>query len=301
MKPAAFAYHGPRSLDEALSALAEVGPDGKVLAGGQSLVPMLNMRLATPGHLVDINRIGELDSLRVDAAGVRVGALARHARVEASAEVAAAQPLLGQALRHVAHPVIRNRGTVVGSIAHADPAAEIPVVLAVLGGTVEVASVEGRREVAAEDFFAGPLEPALEPGELAVSAFFPRLPARAATAFAEVSRRHGDYAMAGVAALVTAADDGRVAGVRAGYLSVAPTPLVLDLTPDADAHRGAGGDPDWAAVAGLASERVEPEPDIHASADYRRRLVRVLTERVLREAAARCGAAGAGPESRRER
>jgi CO/xanthine dehydrogenase FAD-binding subunit len=287
VKPAAFAYHGPRGLDEALSVLAEAGPDGKVLAGGQSLVPMLNMRLAAPRHLVDINRLGELDTLSVDAAGVRVGALARHARVEASAEVAAAQPLLGQALRHVAHPVIRNRGTVVGSIAHADPAAELPVVLAVLGGTVEVASVGGRREVAAADFFAGPLEPALEPGELAVSAFFPRLPACAATAFAEVSRRHGDYAMAGVAAIVTAARDGRVTGARAGYLSVAPTPLVLDLTPDLDACRGAAGDPDWAVVADGASERVEPEPDIHASADYRRRLVRVLTERVLREAAAR--------------
>jgi aerobic carbon-monoxide dehydrogenase medium subunit len=290
VKPSPFDYRSPASLGEALSGLAEAGPDGKVLAGGQSLIPLLNMRLAAPARLIDINRVAELDTLEVVPAspaglgGVRVGALARHTRVERSEEAARAQPLLRQALRYVAHPVIRNRGTVVGSLAHADPAAELPAVLAVLGGTVEAASASARRTIAASEFFAGPLESALAPGELAVSAFFPALPPYAGTAFAEVARRHGDYALAGVAAIVALDDDLRVSSVRAGYLSVAATPLVLDLT-DAAGHRPPGSC-DWAAAAGYAKDHVDPEADIHASADYRRHLVGVLTERVLRSAAA---------------
>lgn len=286
MKPPAFTYHAPRSLDEALAALAATGGDGKVLAGGQSLIPLLNMRLAAPRHLVDINGVRELDTVEVTSGGVRVGALARHARVERSAEVAEAQPLLVRALRHVAHPVVRNRGTVVGSIAHADPAAELPAVLALLGGTVEVAGPAGRRTVPAADFFAGPMEPALAPGELAVSAFFPRLAARTGAAFAEVSRRHGDYAMAGVAATVTVDRAGRVTAARAGYLSAAATPLVLDLGEAVREHQDAAGGHDWGAVAAWAADRLDPEADIHASAEYRRHLARVLTERVLRDAAA---------------
>jgi carbon-monoxide dehydrogenase medium subunit len=280
VKPPPFGYHAPGTLAEALDALA-AAPGGKVLAGGQSLIPLLNMRLAAPSDLVDINRIAGLDTLRVEDGGVRVGALARHARVERSAEAAAAQPLLGQALRHVAHPVIRNRGTVVGSLAHADPAAELPAVLAVLGGTVEAVSAAGRRTIPAAAFFAGPLEPALAPGELAVAAFFPAAPPRTGTAFTETARRHGDYALAGVAAVVTLGGDGRVAAARAGYLGVAATPLVFDLT------GAAGPDGDWAAAAAHVRDRIDPEPDIHAGADYRRHLTGVLTERALREAASR--------------
>ncbi len=238
------------------------------------------MRLAAPPDLVDINRVAELDTLHVGDEGVRVGALARHARVERSAEAAAVQPLLGQALRHVAHPVIRNRGTVVGSLAHADPAAELPAVLAVLGGTVEAASTRGRRTIPAAEFFTGPLESALEPGELAVSAFFPAAPPRTGTAFTETARRHGDYALAGVAALVTLDEDLRVSAARAGYLGIAATPLVLDLT---DA---AGPNGDWAAAAAHVREQIDPEPDIHAGVAYRRHLTGVLTERALRTAAA---------------
>ncbi len=275
MKPSSFGYAAPGSLDEALAALAEAGPDGKVLAGGQSLIPLLNMRLAAPARLIDINGVSGLDTLEAGPGGVRVGALARHARVERSAAVAAAQPLLGQALRHVAHPVIRTRGTVVGSLAHADPAAELPMVLALLDGTVEVASASGRRSVPAKDFFEGPLESALEPGELAVEAVFPALPAGAGTAFAEVTRRHGDYALVGAAAVVVR-DQGRVTSAKVGYLSIGPTPVVLDLTEAAE---------DWTAAGAHARDLVEPETDIHASAGYRRQLVQVLTERVLREAA----------------
>ncbi|MUN41765.1 FAD binding domain-containing protein [Actinomadura litoris] len=279
MKPPPFRYHAPRTLEEALDVLA-ADPSAKVLAGGQSLVPLLNMRLAAPSALVDINRVAGLDVLRVRDDGVRVGALARHARVERSAEAGAVQPLLRLALRHVAHPVIRNRGTVVGSLAHADPAAELPAVLALVGGTVEVASAAGRRTVRADAFFRGPLEPALEPGDLAVSAFFPALPPRTGAAFAETSRRHGDYALAGAAATVALDRDLRVTSARAAYLGVAATPLVLDLT------GAAGPAGDWAAASAHVLERVEPEADIHASADYRRHLTGVLTARVLRAAAA---------------
>ena len=284
MKPPPFAYRAPETLEEALAALAAAGPDAKVLAGGQSLIPLLNMRLAAPAVIVDVNRIGALDTISADATGVRIGALARQRRVERAADVARAQPLIGQALRHVAHPVIRNRGTVVGSLVHADPAAELPVVLSVLGGGVEAASAAGgRRAIPAAEFFAGPLESALRPGELAVSAFFPALPPRAATAFAETARRHGDYGLAGVAAVVALDDDLRVAAARIGCLGVAATPFVLDLT-DVLGRRPPDSC-DWIAAAEHAKRAVRPEADIHAGADYRRHLVGVLTERTLRAAA----------------
>jgi carbon-monoxide dehydrogenase medium subunit len=287
VKPSAFGYHAPRGVGDALDtlgALAEAGAGAKVLAGGQSLIPLLNMRLAAPAHLVDINRLTDLDTVEVSGDGVRVGALVRHTRLLRSDDAARSQPLLRLALRHVAHPVVRNRGTVVGSLAHADPAAELPAVLAVLDGRVEVASVARRRTLTAAEFFAGPLEPALEPGELVVSAFFPALPAHGGTAFAEIARRHGDYALVGVAAVVVLDDDLRVRSARAGYLSVADTPLVLDLTGEADRRTPEACD--WAAVAAHAASRLDPGEDIHAGADYRRHLAGVLTERVLRAAAA---------------
>ncbi|MFB4264958.1 FAD binding domain-containing protein [Nonomuraea sp. GTA35] len=282
MKPPPFTYHAPRDLPAALRTLAEVG--GKVLAGGQSLIPMLNMRLAAPEHVVDINRVAGLDGIEASPAGVTVGALARHADVE-RAEV---HPLLTRALKLVAHPVIRNRGTVVGSLVHADPAAELPAVLAVLGGSVRVARWDGRvtvREVPADEFFVGPMESAVEPGELAVSAFFPALGEGAGTAFEEVARRHGDYALAGVCAVVTPD------GARVACIGVGPAPVVVEL-----GQAGAGGpaaDAGWGAAAALVRDATAPEADIHASAAYRRHLVGVLAERALRNAA-REGAAARG-------
>lgn len=283
VKPPAFDHHAPETLEEAVEVLARTGEDAKVLAGGQSLIPILNMRLAAPAHLVDINRVSALDTLEVTARGVRVGALARHARVERSGPAAEAQPLLRAALRHVAHPVVRNRGTVVGSLAHADPAAELPAVLALLDGTVEAVSAEGRRTIPAAEFFAGALESSLRPAELAVSAFFPALAARSGTAFAEVTRRHGDYAVAGAAALVTLDDDQRVSSARVAYLSVAATPLVLDLT-GVLGHRPPVTC-DWGAAAAYARDHIDTDEDIHASAEYRRHIAGVLTERTLRAAA----------------
>jgi len=288
VKPSPFTYHRPESLGEALTVLAEVGGDGKVLAGGQSLLPILSMRLAAPGHLVDVNRLTDLAYVRTAPDGVRVGALARHASVERDPAAAAAQPLLRQALRLVAHPTIRNRGTTVGSLAHADPAGEMTAVLAVLGGRVTLATAGRRRKVDAVDFFVGPLESAVRPGELALEAFFPAAPPGSGTAFLEVARRHGDYAVCGVAAVVTPSDGGVAA--RLGYVSMGPTPSVSRL--DAVAPSGPGSDPaSWAEAAAAAVDGLEPEGDIHATARYRLHLARVLTARALAAAWSASGAA----------
>ncbi|MFI7535681.1 FAD binding domain-containing protein [Streptosporangium sp. NPDC049376] len=283
MKPPPFDYHAPRSLGEALEILAAAGREGKVLAGGQSLIPMLNMRLTHPRHIVDVNGLTELATVEAGPGGVLVGALARHAQVEHSEPVAAVQPLLRRALRLVAHPVIRNRGTVVGSLAHADPAAELPAVLALLGGSVRLASAGATREVPAGAFFTGPLESALRPGELAVSALFPALAPRSGTAFHEVARRHGDYAVAGVAALVVLDEDLRVVTARAACVSAGPVPVVVDVSGACGHHPW--GSADWRGAAAAVRDGTEPEADIHASADYRRHLLGVLAERALTEAA----------------
>jgi carbon-monoxide dehydrogenase medium subunit len=286
VKPPPFGYSRPESVAEAVSVLASTGPDGKVLAGGQSLVPLLNMRLAMPEHLVDINRLTELAYVSVADGQVRIGALARHAQVLADPVVEAAQPLITQALRLVAHPVIRNRGTTVGSIVHADPSGEMTAVLALLGGTVLLASTGGERSVAAENFFLGPLESDVRPDELATQVSLPVLAARAGCAFAEVSRRNGDYAVCGVAAVVELDDAGGIGRARAAYLSVAGTPLIIDLTEACGgaaggSARGGGAGGDLAAAGRLAMARVSPGTDIHATAAYRRHLAGVLTERAL--------------------
>lgn len=276
MKPAPFDYVRPGTLEEALQALAG-HPEAKVLAGGQSLVPLLSMRLAAPAVLVDINALPDLDHVTVDATGVRVGALARHARVLADAEVARVQPLVALALANVAHATIRNRGTTVGSLVHADAAAEMPMVLRLLGGSVDVVGPAGRRTIAAEELYVGPLESSLAHDEIAVEAFFPALAAGSGVAFEEIARRHGDYAMCGVAAVV-AVEDGRVTSARAGYLSVSDIPTVVDLTEALDGELTPAA-LDRAADAALAV--LEPETDIHATADYRAHLARVLTGRVV--------------------
>ncbi|MYW00551.1 FAD binding domain-containing protein, partial [Streptomyces sp. SID3343] len=188
-------------------------------------------------------------------------------------------------LRLVAHPVIRNRGTTVGSLAHADPSGEMTAVLALLGGSVDLARKGSTRTVAAEDFFVGPLEACIETGELAVSAYFPRPAGRTATEFTESARRHGDYAICGVAAAVTVDEDLRIVSARAAYLSISPVPLVLDLT---DALIGQTAETAvWRDAAALATGRIEPEPDIHASAEYRAQIAGVLTARALRTATER--------------
>jgi carbon-monoxide dehydrogenase medium subunit len=278
VKPSAFAYSAPGSLEEALEVLAAEGGDAKVLAGGQSLLPILNMRLAAPAVVVDINRLNDQEYVLNEPDAVVVGALARHADVEHDADAQDALPLLRQALRLVAHPVIRNRGTTVGSLAHADPSGEMTAVLALTGGSVTAASLDGEREVAAADFFAGPLESSLRAGELAVAARFPLFPEGTRTAFVEVARRHGDYAMCGVGVAV-AVQDGTVSSATAAFISMAPTPLVVDLTGAIGGRSAVGGD--WAAAGDLVRDVVDPEADIHATVDYRRHLAGVLTVRAL--------------------
>jgi len=283
VKPAPFGYADPTSVDEALALLA--ADDGaKVLAGGQSLLPLLSMRLAAPTALVDINRIPGLDGIEVTPAGVRVGALVRHAALLTSTEAATVQPLLGRATANVAHPAIRNRGTTVGSIAHADPSGEMTSVLALTDGSVTVATPGGSSQVGWQDFFVGPLETSVHGPAVVVDAFFPALPERSGTAFAEIARRKGDYAVCGAGVVVTLDADRRVASAKAAYISVGLVPEVHDLT---DAVGGKPVDSaDWAAAGELARSLVDPDGDLHASADYRRLLVGTLTERTLTTAAA---------------
>jgi len=266
VKPAPFAYLRPGSLTEAVAALAGE-PGAKVLAGGQSLVPLLSMRLAAPSMLVDINGLPGLDTITADDTGVTIGALARHADVLASDEVRRVQPLVPMALAHVAHATIRNRGTTVGSLVHADAAAEMPVVLSLLGGSLDVEGPAGRRTVPAAELYLGPMECSVHHDEIAVSAHFPPLAPGAGVAFDEVARRHGDYALVGAAALV----DGE--RVKVGYLSVADVPTVVDLSGVPDGRLG-----------DVALEHLDPGDDVHATADYRAQLVRVLTARVVRSA-----------------
>ena len=291
MKPAPFVHHAPRTVEEAVAVLERCGHDGKVLAGGQSLIPILNMRLASPAHLVDINGVAGIDEVCVTDGAVRVGALVRHAALESHEGAYAASPLLRRAVRHVAHPAIRNRGTTVGSIAHADAAGEMPAILALTGGVVEAVGPTGPREIAWHDFFLGALETSLAADELAVAVRFPRLPAATGTAFAERARRHGDYAMAGVAAAVTVSE-GVVTSARLSFVSVTDVPGVVDVT--AAVRDREPGSVDWSACDELVRDHLSPEADIHATAEYRAMLATRLAHLTLAEAAADSVTSSAG-------
>ena len=289
MKPAAFDYFTPATVDEALALLAEHGGDAKPLAGGQSLIPAMNFRLARPAALVDLNRIAELSYIRSGRDGITIGAMTRQRAVERSDVVARAVPLLAESLPSIAHPQIRNRGTVGGSIAHADPAAELPAVMLALEARFRAQSATGERSIPVAEFFKGMLETALAPGELLVEIAVPALPARTGTAFLEMARRHGDYALVGVAAVVTLDTKGRCHTARIAGFSVGDGPVLL-----AEAASVLAGQPPSeellrAAGDAAATRDVDPPSDIHASAAYRRQLVAVLTRRALARAFARAG------------
>jgi carbon-monoxide dehydrogenase medium subunit len=287
MKPAPFEYRDPRTLDEALALLAEHGEAAKVLAGGQSLVPMLNFRLARPGVLIDINRVPALDAVSEDGGRLRLGALVRQRRLERWAADRA--PVMAAALRLVGHAAIRTRGTVAGSIAHADPAAELPALLLALDGAVVARRREGAREIAAADFFQGPLATALAADEVIVETTW-RLPAAGTGwGFHEVARRHGDFALAGAAAVVQLRA-GQVAEARVAVFGCGPTPVRAEAAEQALLDRPPV--PDVLAEAGRAgAERLSPHDDIHATATYRRRVAATLVTRALADAVARAGAA----------
>jgi carbon-monoxide dehydrogenase medium subunit len=290
MKPAPFDYQAPTSLEAALDVLARQGGDAKVLAGGQSLIPVMNFRLAQPALLVDINRLAELDFIRRGEDGaLRIGALVRQRRLERDPLVAEAAPLLREAVPFIAHPQIRNRGTFGGSVAHADPAAELPAIAVALRARFRLRRAGGERWVDAADFFAGLFTTALEPDELLVEAAIPPLPVRTGWAFLEVSRRQGDYAQVGVAALVTLGEDGRCREARLTYLSVGDAPVEAR-----EAARLLAGEEIAPRVIEAAAEKasrdeMSPTSDVHATAEFKRHLARVLTGRALRRAAERAG------------
>jgi carbon-monoxide dehydrogenase medium subunit len=287
MKPASFEYHRPDSVDEALGLLAEHGYDAKLLAGGQSLVPAMNFRLAAPAVLIDLNRIPGLDGLAEAEGGLRIGAMVRQRVAERSPVVASRAALLAETLPYVAHAQIRNRGTIGGSIAHADPAAELPAVMLALDARFHLRGPSGTRVVTAGDFFTGLFGTALEAEEMLVEVEIPTAAPRTGWAFDEVSRRHGDYALAGIAATVQVDDAGRCTSARIALLSVGDGPV---LAAEAAAAL-VGGEPSEAAIraaAEAAAQRdIDPPGDIHASPAYRRQLVDVLVRRVLPRAFAR--------------
>ena len=289
MKPAPFKYLRPRSLEEALALVAEHGSDAKPLAGGQSLIPAMNFRLATPAVLVDLNMIDELAYIAIDG-DLRIGAMTRQRAVERSPLVARLAPLLAEAMPSIAHPAIRNRGTIGGSLAHADPAAELPAVMLALDATMVVRTAARHRSIAAAEFFTGLFATAMEPGELLTEIRIPAGTERSGFAFGEISRRHGDFALAGVAASVSLDEKGRCADARIALLSVADRAVLAVAA--RGALRGELPTDQVARVAATAAaDEIDPPGDIHASAKYRRQLVSVLTRRVLETAFARATSA----------
>jgi aerobic carbon-monoxide dehydrogenase medium subunit len=284
VKPAPFDYFAPGTLDEALALLAEHGDEAKPLAGGQSLIPAMNFRLARPRVLVDLNRVGALSYIRAEKGAVEIGAMTRQRAVERSDVIARAAPLLAEAMPVIAHPQIRNRGTVGGSIAHADPSAELPAVALALDARFRARSATGERTIVAADFFKGMLETALEPGELLVEIALPPLRPRTGTAFLEVARRHGDYALVGVAVVVTLDATGRCQAARIALLSVGDGPVLAVEAGKTLVGQKRSDELLRAAADAAAKRDVDPPADIHASAAYRRRLVEVLTRRALARA-----------------
>ena len=285
MKPPPFDYVAPGSLEEALAVLAEHGDDGKVLAGGQSLIPLLNFRLAAPALLIDLGRVPGLGEVAATAdGGISIGAMARQRRLETEAVIRDRAPLLALTAPFVAHPQIRNRGTVGGSLAHADPAGELPAVAVAVDARFTLASVRGSRVVPARDFFVALLTTALASDELLVRIDVPPPPPRTGWAFQELARRHGDYAQAGVAARVTLAPDGSCEDARLVFLSVGDVPI--EARSAAEVLRGnALSEEAFRAAADRARGEIDPSSDIHASADYKRHVAGVLAMRALTEAA----------------
>jgi carbon-monoxide dehydrogenase medium subunit len=285
VKPPAFEYTAVRSVDEAVAELAQHGDAAKLLAGGQSLLPILNMRLAAPGRLVDLNRVGELAFVAARDGGLAIGAMTRQRAAERHAQVAARVPLLADALPWVGHFQIRNRGTVGGSLSHADPAAELPAVAVCLDARLTIRGPRGERIVDADAFFRGPMTTVLDPVELLTSVWFPAAGPGSGAAWLELARRHGDYALVGVAAAVIMTGE-RVAEARLALSGVGDRPVRARET-----EALLAGEPLTAARLADAAEAVrraiDPGGDIHATASYRRRVAGVLVQRALRLAAAR--------------
>lgn len=286
MKPPVFEVRRPTTTEEAIDVLAEAGDEAKVLAGGQSLVPLMSFRLARPAVLVDLNAVTELQSIDSTEKGLVIGAMTRQRALERSELAAAGWPLLADVMPYVAHEPIRNRGTVGGSLAHGDAGAELCAASLALDADLVARSRRGQRTIPASDFFLGPFMTELAEDELLVEIVFRALPARTGCGFTEVARRRGDFAMVGAAAVIGLAADDTVEWARLSYLSMAAQPTRAFLA-EASLVGQPAGDDAFAAAGEAAAEELEPPDDLHASPDLRRHLARVLTRRALATAYAR--------------
>lgn len=285
MKPAPFKYVIARTLDEALAAKADYGDEARFLAGGQSLVPTMNFRMATPAVLIDINPLSELSGVKENGV-TRIGALTRYRMLEADPVIAKRQPIIGEALPHIAHPQIRNRGTLGGNLSHADPASEMPAIMLALNATLYLRSATANRQVAARDFFVGALETAIEPDEMLIEIGLPHLPAHTGACFMEVARRQGDFAIAGIAAVVTRDASGMCSHARLAFCGVAEKPFHADEA----AQSLIGSNLDEGAIkqaSALAMAALDPPGNTHADPSYQRHIAGVLTRRALATAWAR--------------
>lgn len=292
MKPAPFEYFQPRSIGEALSLLAKHGSAAKPLAGGQSLIPAMNFRLSRPAVLVDLNNVPELAYVRSTVGSLHIGAMTRQVVAERDALIAERAPLLKETMPSIAHAQIRNRGTIGGSLAHADPAAELPSVMVALDATFDLRGPRGDRAVKAEEFYTGLFETALQPGELLVEIGIPSMPARSGYAFLEISRRHGDFALSGVACRVTLDERGKCKEARIALVSVGDGPMLARKAMKV-LNNELPGEKVIAEAADLAgSKDCDPPSDIHASAAYRRKLTSVLVRRAVTKAVAVAVAGG---------
>ncbi|MCL6454848.1 MAG: xanthine dehydrogenase family protein subunit M [Alicyclobacillus sp.] len=290
MKPSHFHYLRPQSLEEALEMLQAYGEDAKVLAGGQSLIPLLNMRLATPKYIIDIGGLDELRYIREAEGQVRIGALTRHVDVEKSGRIAEACPLLGAAVQRIGHSQIRNRGTVGGSIAHGDASAELPCVLAALRGEVRIQSTTETRVAAADTFFLTYMMTDVQPTELVTEVRFPVLPAHTGWSFQEFARRHGDFAMVTVAAAITLDGSNRIAKAQVAVGGAGPVPTVLTDLEEAIV----GEEPSSAlfeSAAAQVGDVLEPDGDLHGTPEYRVQLAQSLVRRALDDATSKVGGA----------
>ena len=281
MKPAAFKYYAAQNLEEVHHILAQYGDEVTLLAGGQSLVPTLNFRLAQPAVLVDLNRVRELAEIRPGEGKLAIGAMVRQRRLEKDPVIAGNSPLLAACMPHIAHYQIRTRGTLGGSLAHADPSAELPAVVSVLSGRLKLTSSSRERWLSCDEFFQGMFQTARQPQEVLTEIELPALPEGSGWGFLEVVRRHGDYALMGVAAVVPVDEEGRVTGPRLSYLS-AGDGVVRGAHAEASLEGNVLSESLIEGAARLASESdVEPLEDVHATVAFRRHLARVLTRRVL--------------------
>lgn len=287
MKPAAFSYHAPKSVEEILSLLSEHGDEAKILGGGQSLIPLMALRLATPSVVIDINGVDDLDYVRTDDNTLQIGALARHRDIEELKGLAEWCPMLLEAIQMVGHVAIRNRGTVVGSMAHADPAAEWPAMALGLEGVIDVVGPSGKRTIAADDFFVSLLTTAIEPGEVATEVRLHLPKGRVGSCFLELARRHGDFAVTGVGTQMSLSsdrecvEDARVVAIGVGQTAVRireAEDVLVGESPIDELYREA---------ARVVHDTIAPSDDIHATADYRRSIAEVLTRRSLAIAAER--------------